>query len=64
MDARHGPAPSDLFCDIYLSVTRLFLQNCGKKKFESRYNLVLIRIVKFLESEELADSSWDDETAF
>jgi hypothetical protein len=33
------------------------------KTFESKYNLVLIRIVKFLESEELADSSWDDETA-
>jgi hypothetical protein len=34
------------------------------KTFESRYNLVLIRLVKFLESEEWVDSSWDDKTAF
>jgi hypothetical protein len=34
------------------------------KIFENRYNLVLIRHVKFLESEELANSSWDDETSF
>jgi hypothetical protein len=29
------------------------------KTFERRYNLVLIRLVKFLESKELADFSWD-----
>jgi hypothetical protein len=39
------------------------LQNCGKA-FESRYNLVLIRLVEFLESKELAGLLLDDETAF
>jgi hypothetical protein len=59
----HGPAPSDLSCDIFLSVTHLFYR-IVVNTFESRYNLVLISLVKFLESEELANSSWEDETAF
>jgi hypothetical protein len=53
-----GPAPSDLSCDILLSVTHLFYR-IVVKTFGSKYNLVLIRLVHFLESEELAE---DDET--
>jgi hypothetical protein len=58
-----GPAPSNLSCDIYLSVTHLFYI-IVVKTFESRYNLVLIWLVKYLESKELANSSWDDAMAF
>jgi hypothetical protein len=63
MDSRHGAAPSDLSCDVFLSITHLayiIVVNI----FESRYNLVLIRLIGFLESEELANSSFDDKTAF
>ena len=57
---RHGPAPSDFFCDIFLSVTFLFYRSVVKT-YQSRYNSLLIilhcRLVCFAESEEWANSS-------
>jgi hypothetical protein len=55
-------APSDLSYHI-LSVTHLFYKIVANI-FESRYILVLIRLVISLESKELTNSSWDNETAF